>query len=320
LGDSLALARLNASVCAISQNTHKTCLDSDNDWCDYHLRIINTLSNDLIAMSAKLCRQRIVAHIFMRNAVPCMHYPALCMHWFYPSTIMNLVNRVLAIGFHALARAASPLGVAQSLSQASPTSSIHRRALIGLSEGVTMKNPLAWAPVCALGLAAVLTIASPAVVAFAQAAPVTYNSTSGLATQYVDSQGHTVIVLQGIGDLPGVLTLVLTVASDGTVSGEWAMNVSYSAPLHPDAQPDPTATDADGAQGDQLIQKGMLKGKIVNGSATMANGQITALTSLQLNIVAGSIQFAGVTTGSGAVNATHLDDRTTSTAYVSLTF
>ena len=183
-----------------------------------------------------------------------------------------------------------------------------------------MKNTLAFPRVYVLALAAAVAIAAPAAVAFAQSAPTTYNNTSGLAMQSVDSKGHTVIVLQGSGDLPGVLTLVLAVAPDGTVSGEWAMNVSYTAPLHPDAQPAPDSDDPDSAQGEQLIQKGMLHGTISSGSVIMANGQVTEIDSLQLSIVAGSLQFAGVTKGSGAVNATHVDDRATSTAHMSLTF
>jgi hypothetical protein len=69
-----------------------------------------------------------------------------------------------------------------------------------------------------------------------------------------------------------------------------------------------------------LIQKGMLHGTISSGSVIMANGQVTEIDSLQLSIVAGSLQFAGVTKGSGVVNAIHVDDRTTSTANMSLTF
>lgn len=160
----------------------------------------------------------------------------------------------------------------------------------------------------------------PAVAQAAPNAPVTYNTQCGIADQSLDTQGRRVIVTQCGGDLPGVLTLVLSNSADGSLSGEWALNVSYTAPLHPDAQPDPNSPDPDEAQGEQLIQKGTLSGTIAGGSATVANGQVTALTSLQLGITGGSIQFAGLTKGSGAVNATHVDDRIASTAYLTLTF
>lgn len=149
----------------------------------------------------------------------------------------------------------------------------------------------------------------------------TYHSTFSIASQSIDDHGRTVIIMQGTGDLPGVLTLVLNLAADGSISsGQWALNVSYTAPLNPNAPPDPTSSDADSAQGEQLIQKGVLSGTIAAGSTASANGQVSAFTSLQLVITAGSMQFAAVTSGNGAANGTHIDDRSNSTAYTSLTF
>jgi len=173
---------------------------------------------------------------------------------------------------------------------------------------------------CALALpAAFLTVTVTSAVA--QQQPTTYNSNFTIASQSVDDHGRTVIVMQGTGDLPGVLTLVLTMAADGSISGgEWALNVSYTAPLNPNATPDPDSPDPDSAVGEQLIQKGTLSGKISSGSATIANGQVSAFTSLQLVITTGTLQFAGVGNGNGNANGTHIDDRANSAASTSLTF
>ena len=173
---------------------------------------------------------------------------------------------------------------------------------------------------CALALpAAFLTVTVTSAVA--QQQPTTYNSNFTIASQSIDDHGRTVIVMQGTGDLPGVLTLVLTMAADGSVSGgEWALNVSYTAPLNPNAQPDNSLPDPDSPIGEQLIQKGTLSGNIASGSAVTANGQVSTFSSLQLVIATGTLQFAGVTTGNGTANGTHIDDRANSAASTSLTF
>jgi hypothetical protein len=127
--------------------------------------------------------------------------------------------------------------------------------------------------------------------------------------------------MQGTGDLPGVLTLVLSLAPDGTVaSGEWALTVSYTAPLNPNAPPDPNSSDPDSAVGEKLIQKGTLSGTIASGSTIAVNGKVTEFSSLELVITTGTLQFAGVTAGNGAANGTDINDRANSSASTSLTF
>jgi hypothetical protein len=173
----------------------------------------------------------------------------------------------------------------------------------------------------ALALPAALVITTITSAVAQQQIATTYNSSFTIASQSIDDHGRTVIIMQGTGDLPGVLTLVLSMAADGSVSGgEWALDVSYTAPLHPNAQPDPTLTDPDSAIGEQLIQKGTLSGTIASGSTIAVNGQVTEFNSLQLVITTGTLQFAGVTAGNGAANGTHIDDRADSSAYTSLTF
>lgn len=173
----------------------------------------------------------------------------------------------------------------------------------------------------ALVFPSILLIAGSSSALAQQQTPTTYDSSFSIASQRVDPQGHTVIIMQGTGDLPGVLTLVLSLAPDGTVaSGEWALNVSYTAPLNPGAAPKPDSPDPDSGVGEQLIQKGTLSGTIASGSTIASNGQITEFTSLQLAISSGTLQFAGVTAGNGAANGTNINDRANSAASTSLTF
>jgi hypothetical protein len=155
----------------------------------------------------------------------------------------------------------------------------------------------------------------------AQQSPTAYKSTFSIAEQSVDAKGHTVIVMQGEGELPGVLTLVLSIGADGGVTGgEWALNVSYTAPEHPFKQIDPTLQDPDSAMGEILVHKGVLSGRISAGSTVFANGVVSTINSLQLVITHGSMQFAKVTQGTGTIVGTHIHQRANSSAASVLTF
>jgi hypothetical protein len=151
--------------------------------------------------------------------------------------------------------------------------------------------------------------------------PSSYNDNLGLASQSHDDQGRLVITMQANGDLPGVLTLVVSTNPDGTISkGEWALNVSYTAPLHPDAAPVPDSPDPDSAVGEQLIQRGVITGTIEGGTVAFNGDQVTSVTSLLLSVGSGSMQFASVNAGSGQVDATSVADWTNSTGSASLSF
>jgi hypothetical protein len=190
---------------------------------------------------------------------------------------------------------------------------------VHLERNMTTNNN--WIRFCALALPAALVLTTVTSAVAQQETVTTYNSSFSIASQSIDDHGRTVIVMQGAGDLPGVLTLVLSMAADGSVSsGEWALNVSYTAPLNPNAQPDYSLPDPDSPIGEQLIQKGTLSGTIASGSATIADGAVSAFTSLQLVITTGTLQFSAVTAGNGSAYGIHIDDRTTSAAYTSLTF
>jgi hypothetical protein len=185
-----------------------------------------------------------------------------------------------------------------------------------------MNNTIKW--LFRLGAPAVLaiTVGASAKAQSAPGTPVAHNSQCSIAEQSVDDQGRKVIVTQCSGDLPGVLTLVLANPADASLSGEWALNVSYTAPLHPNAPLDPNATDPDEAVGETLIQKGVIHGTIVGGTASLVNGNVVLLNGVQLALTSGSLQFTNIVkgTGSGSVSGTSLDDRNASSTSLTLTF
>jgi len=180
-------------------------------------------------------------------------------------------------------------------------------------------KPLSFS-LCAVSMALALLLCT-CTPAKAQHGTAVYNSKFALAEQWIDPQGHTVVVMQGGGDLPGVLTLVLNVGADGAISGgQWALNVSYVAASHPLVQIDPTRQDPDSALGEKLVQKGVLSGTISGGSTSAANGVVSTINTLQLTITHGTLQFAAVTQGKGTVVGTRMDHRANASAFTSLTF
>jgi hypothetical protein len=183
-----------------------------------------------------------------------------------------------------------------------------------------MKHVKICAHRCALVVVVALILAMPSY-SGAQQSPATYNVTLALADQHVDDHGRTVITMMASGDLRGVLTLAISSAPDGTITdGEWALNVSYTAPLNPDAQPDPSSSDPDAGTGEQLIQRGVLSGTVTTGSITQADGHVTGLTGVSLSLTNGTVEFADVPNGFGTFAGTSVNDRTNSTGSMTLTF
>jgi hypothetical protein len=183
-----------------------------------------------------------------------------------------------------------------------------------------MKHVKIGARRCAFLVVVALMLAMPSN-SGAQQSPATYNVTLALADQHVDDHGRTVITMMASGDLRGVLTLAISSAPDGTViDGEWSLNVSYTAPLNPNAQPDPSSSDPDAGTGEQLIQRGVLSGTITGGSITRADGQVTGLSGLGLSLTNGTVEFADVPNGFGTFDGSSVNDRTNSTGSMTLTF
>jgi hypothetical protein len=162
--------------------------------------------------------------------------------------------------------------------------------------------------------------AALSVVAIAQSTT-THNVTLAVADQSVDASGRTVITMMASGDLNGVLTVALQVRADGSIAtGEWALNVSYTAPLNPNAQPDPSLPDPDSPLEEQFIQRGVLKGTLTGGSETLANGQVVAISGLQLSLTGGTVEYASVTSGNGTLQGSNLSDRDNSNGSMTLKF
>ncbi len=151
--------------------------------------------------------------------------------------------------------------------------------------------------------------------AVAQAPPTTHALTFSNPTEHRDAKGRVVIVGHVAGDLPGILTLALTVNSAGVItSGEWALNVSFTQ----FGPPDP---DGDGDASEVLIQRGMIKGSITDGGAQLnASGLASSANGLQLHVTGATVQFAAKTTGSGSFTGGGLLNSSTANGTLNLTF
>ena len=173
-----------------------------------------------------------------------------------------------------------------------------------------MNRNFRWAR-AAFCLVATVLIASA--LAYGQS-PTTYNINLALAEQSQDDQGRQIVTMMASGDLPGLLTLVLSVAPDGTVTGgEWSLVVSYVTIVNPNGQ-------TEEEKGETLVQKGVLSGTVLAGGTTLNNGAVSAIGYLQLDLSQGTVQYASVPNGSGSASATSTDDRTNSAGSATLTF
>ncbi len=147
----------------------------------------------------------------------------------------------------------------------------------------------------------------------AQSKPATHHLTLSNATETTDSKGRIILVGNVAGDLPGVLTLALSVGSDGTVTGgEWALNVSY-------VQFGPMSSDGDASE--SLVQLGVVKGSVHAGLASLAANHIaTSLTGIQLDVTGATVKFATAAKGSGTFTGSRLDNRNAPIGSLTITF
>lgn len=145
-------------------------------------------------------------------------------------------------------------------------------------------------------------------------------SLSGFQVSHI-ADNRIVVTMRAEGDLPGSLTLVLDREGAGgnIVSGEWALVVSYIQDV---AAGQIHAENEDGEHGGEiLVRKGTLKGTISGGTVTLnADGTVTSVDSVWLNINGGSLAYDGVTGGNGIVNGIDLQDFSTSSGTLSLNF
>jgi len=160
---------------------------------------------------------------------------------------------------------------------------------------------------------ALVAVCVPMESARAQSQPTAHRISLSGVMQSIDAQGRIVLVASAAGDLPGVLTLAMSVGPDGRVTaGEWALSVSYNQL---------GAMTADGSAASTLVQQGTFKGGFSGGFAQVgANGLMTDINGLQLAISSATLQFATVTAGSGIANGNHMNLQSASNGTVTLTF
>ena len=149
----------------------------------------------------------------------------------------------------------------------------------------------------------------------AQSNPTSHNLTLNNVTETVDANGRRIFVANVRGDLDGVLTLALVVGPNGVVSGgEWALNVSYILL-------GPASTDGDGDPIESLVQRGVIKGSVSGGSASVVGGGLASdIYGIRLNISGATVEFASITTGTGSVMGSNMNHQAVSNGYLTLTF
>ena len=143
--------------------------------------------------------------------------------------------------------------------------------------------------------------------------PTAHNLQLSNASESVDAQGRFVLVANVAGDLPGVLTLAMSVGPDGRVSGgEWALSVISNTV---------TGTSPDGATNTENVPQGTLKGSVTGGfTGVGSDGLLTDLNGVQIAINGATQQFATVTSGTGSASGNHMNDQSASNGTLTLSF
>jgi len=154
---------------------------------------------------------------------------------------------------------------------------------------------------------------------------VAHNVTLSQAQVWQEAPNRIVLNTRAHGDLPGALTLVIdrNRADNSITGGEWALVVSYIEDVPGGAHSNSSghSDHAEEADGELLIQKGTLKGSITGGAVTLsADGTVTSVNSVQLNVESGTLTFNNVSGGTGMAHETNLQDFSTSSGTLSLKF
>jgi opacity protein-like surface antigen len=145
----------------------------------------------------------------------------------------------------------------------------------------------------------------------------TFNNTLSNAQVSQHQDGGTVVLITAQGELPGTLTLKLDLNGTAIVGGEWAFNVSYTEVRHIE-DPEPGGED----HVENLIQRGMLKGVISGGQVTLggANNTVGSINSVQLTVNGGTMSFHQADDGSGAAQASNIQNGALSSGTMTLSF
>jgi hypothetical protein len=136
-----------------------------------------------------------------------------------------------------------------------------------------------------------------------------------------------VVTMEAGGDLPGSMSLILERDPDsGTISGEWVLVVSYIEDLgHSHRISDAKGLNApnhdDGHGGERLINKGTIRGTVTGGRLTLnADQKPVSIEGATLSVISGSLEFSALSSGSGTVEGTNLDDIKTSVGSLALRY
>lgn len=154
----------------------------------------------------------------------------------------------------------------------------------------------------------------------------TYNVTLKADQVSRGVDGRLVITAAAAGDLRGALTLTITgTASNGAVTGgEWVLVNTYIEDLFGEGHSENDGHDEEFPghhAGEHLVQRGTLSGRITGGTLTVdAEGRVSSLTFLQLEVSLGSLTFEGVSDGSGTLALSGLQDVAASSGSAAITF
>jgi len=158
--------------------------------------------------------------------------------------------------------------------------------------GLIRSRAGACAPLCAMLL-------STAVCAHAQ--PKTHSLRFSQPSVSTDDRGRVITVARVKGDIPGVLTVAVATDAQGHVTGgEWALDVSYVT----FGAIDP---DGDGDRIEGIAQKGVIKGNVRGGSATLdSQGHATSLKGVQLELTGATMRYSHIHQGTGTYTVSGL--------------
>jgi hypothetical protein len=147
---------------------------------------------------------------------------------------------------------------------------------------------------------------------------------NGAAVSKLDD-GRTLITTNVSGDLRGPLTLAFTAHEDGSISGEWALAVSYVQDIAADGTPVADHHHEDGVDsepaGEILVQRGVLKGTLSGGTLSFnGDGTLGSVQAAGLTITGGTLQYGGIHGGRGFITINNLQDRDASSGSLDLSF
>lgn len=161
----------------------------------------------------------------------------------------------------------------------------------------------------------------------AQTTPSTYRMTLANGHVSTAADGKLVMTFESKGDLRGLVTFTVDASGSDITGGQWAFVVRYVDYLDhdgiaiSDGEEESIHAESDlHAERPLFVDKGTLSGTIRGGMLTRAaDGTITGVEALLLAVTGGSLTFENAA-GDGSGAATDLQDPSTSSGSLGLTF